>query len=102
MGLQTRQTAFAFALAILLTRAKLMGYEITIGDVWAVPCPICKYYGHKPNSKHRLKLAADLNLFSNGVYLDKTEDHRPLGEFWEKIGGKWGGRFDDGNHYEWP
>jgi len=22
-----------------------------------------------------------------------------LGEYWESIGGSWGGRFGDGNHY---
>jgi hypothetical protein len=26
---------------------------------------------------------------------------RPLGEFWESIGGKWGGRFGDCVHFEW-
>ena len=31
-----------------------------------------------------------------------TEDHEPLGEWWESIGGVWGGRFNDGNHYESP
>lgn len=50
-------------------------------------------------STHLLCLAVDINLFKDGVYLDKTEDHTPLGEFWESIGGTWGGRFKDGNHY---
>ena len=102
MSLRKAQTAFAFALAVLLTRARLMGYEVTLGDAWSVPCPNCGHYGHKKKSKHKDRLAIDLNLFVNGDYLDKTEDHRPLGEFWEKLGGIWGGRFDDGNHYEWP
>jgi len=31
-----------------------------------------------------------------------TDDHRQLGEWGESQGGIWGGRFNDGNHYEWP
>ena len=41
----------------------------------------------------------DLNLFRGGKMLTTTEDHRPLGEWWESHGGAWGGRFADGNHY---
>ena len=55
-------------------------------------------YGRE-NSLHKDKLALDLNLFKDGRYLASTEDHEPLGLFWESIGGSWGGRFDDGNHY---
>lgn len=51
------------------------------------------------NSLHEVSLAIDLNLFRNEVYLSRTEDHRRMGEFWESIGGTWGGRFGDGNHY---
>lgn len=53
------------------------------------------------NSLHELKLAADLNLFRNGVYLSRSEDHRPLGEWWKRQGPdhRWGGDWGDGNHY---
>lgn len=50
-------------------------------------------------SLHEIGLAIDLNLFRHGVYLSRTDDHRKMGEFWESIGGTWGGRFGDGNHY---
>ena len=52
-------------------------------------------------SLHPDRLAVDLNLFKDGVWLTKTEDHRVLGEFWESLGAdhRWGGRFGDGNHY---
>lgn len=50
-------------------------------------------------SLHEIGLAVDLNLFKDGRYLASTEDHRPLGEYWESIGGTWGGHFNDGNHY---
>ena len=41
----------------------------------------------------------NLNLFVDGVWLQSTEAHRELGEWWESVGGSWGGRFGDGNHY---
>jgi hypothetical protein len=48
---------------------------------------------------HKQRLAIDLNLFKGGVYQTSSEAHRPLGEWWEKQGGCWGGRWNDGNHY---
>lgn len=54
------------------------------------------------NSLHTQRLAVDFNLFINGEYKTRTEDYRALGEFWESIGGSWGGRFKsnpDGNHF---
>ena len=57
---------------------------------------------HSPASFHYNRLAADLNLFRDGKYLTRTEDHRPLGERWIELGGSWGGDFKnpDGNHYQ--
>ncbi|HGV6771546.1 TPA: M15 family metallopeptidase, partial [Escherichia coli] len=53
------------------------------------------------NSLHTLRLAVDFNLFINGEYQTDTDAYRPLGEYWESIGGTWGGRFSraDGNHF---
>ena len=54
------------------------------------------------NSNHTRCLAFDIELRdANWVYLTKTEDHRIFGEFWEQLHPlcRWGGRFDDGNHY---
>ncbi|MBB9356801.1 M15 family metallopeptidase, partial [Escherichia coli] len=53
------------------------------------------------NSLHTLRLAVDFNLFINGEYQADTDAYRPLGEYWESIGGTWGGRFSraDGNHF---
>jgi hypothetical protein len=81
-------------LVLLILYAFERGYELSGGDLYAKT-------GHIKGSFHYKRLAIDLNLFKNGVYLRKTEDHRFLGEFWESIGGTWGGRFrkKDGNHY---
>lgn len=51
------------------------------------------------NSLHGDRLAIDLNLFIAGHYQTQTEAYRPLGEKWEAMGGTWGGRFGDGNHF---
>jgi hypothetical protein len=99
MGLLAKQQAFARKVAALIDQAHALGYEVTLGDAHHRD-PRCPY-GSK-SSRHRARLAIDLNLFRDGEYLRRTEDHRPLGEWWESVGGIWGGRFDDGNHYEWP
>ena len=78
-----------------MIHARSLGYELTYGD--ALRPRDCSY--GRENSLHKDKLALDLNLFKDGRYLASTEDHEPLGLFWESIGGSWGGRFDDGNHY---
>lgn len=52
-------------------------------------------------STHIHGLAADLQIYRNGVWLNKTEDHAPFGAYWETLAPdcRWGGRFNDGNHY---
>ena len=95
--LRDRQVEFAMRIPQLITKAFELGYEVTLGDAYRDPrCP----YGSK-SSRHKRRLAIDLNLFKDGRYLRTTEDHRLLGEYWESIGGTWGGRFNDGNHYEY-
>lgn len=94
--LREEQSKFVRAVALLIEFAYANGYELTFGDAWASS-------GHIRNSFHYKRLAIDLNLFKDGVYLTTTEDHEPLGKFWEFIGGTWGGNFPrkDGNHYSW-
>lgn len=41
---------------------------------------------------HNKKIAGDLTIWKNGKILT-PEQHRPIGEYWESIGGVWGGRF---------
>lgn len=93
-ALLEKQFKFSKMLAELILWAYGQGYEITMGDVWA-------RNWHTVDSFHYKRLAADLNLFRDGKWLDKTEDHAPLGHYWESLGGTWGGRFKrpDGNHY---
>lgn len=97
MSLRKQQSIFTLMVAKLIFFAYENGYELTFGDAYATT-------GHKNNSFHYKRLAIDLNLFKDGQYLTKTEDHKILGEYWESIGGSWGGNFSpakkrDGNHY---
>lgn len=93
-----QQVQFALNVPRLIYKAFSLGFDVTLGDAFRDPkCP----YGHK-KSKHKRRLAIDLNLFKGIKYLKDTEDHMELGEWWERQGGIWGGRFNDGNHYEWP
>ena len=92
MTLGQTQRKFAGLIGQLLVYIYSKGYEVTFGDAWAKT-------GHKANSNHYIRLAIDLNLFKDGNWLQDTEDHREFGEYWESLGGAWGGRFKDGNHY---
>jgi len=91
MSLGEKQRAFSKALAQLILYAYKEGYEISMGDVWAKT-------GHKNNSNHYIRLAADLNLFKNGVYLTDGTGHDILHDYWDTLGGA--KRIDkDLNHY---
>jgi len=95
MTLGETQRRFTRMVAVLIEWAYENGYELTFGDAYRDPRVS---HGHQ-NSLHRMRLAVDLNLFINGEWQQSTEAHTPLGEYWESIGGTWGGRFNDGNHY---
>ena len=95
LNLREKQSKFVKMKALLILYAYQLGYELTDGDAYRDPRVA---YGHL-QSTHRLRLAQDFNLFKDGKYLVEASDHEPLGLFWESLGGAWGGRFNDGNHY---
>ncbi len=90
LTLLDKQQWFAEITARLVRKMIFEGYQVTLGRV---------HDCSKPQSLHCKKLAVDLNLFINGRYLKNTESHQQFGEFWESMGGSWGGRWGDGNHY---
>lgn len=105
MSLGAMQKAFARLVPRLIDRAHELGFEVTLGDAYRDPrvhgaLGVKLGYGH-PRSAHKQKIAIDLNLFKDGVFLETTEAHKELGEWWEKQHplARWGGRFSDGNHY---
>ena len=109
MTLRKTQVEFTRLTARLIDYIFSRGYECTYGDAFRDERVHGAFgtklgYGH-PKSGHKKRLALDLNLFKNGEYLEGTDAHRPIGEWWEKQHplARWGGRFNDGNHYsfEW-
>jgi hypothetical protein len=97
-----RQHQFARMVAQLIAKANQMGYDVTLGEAWRSEFEAVRLAKNKLGIKRSLhcdRLAIDLNLFRGGIYLRDTESHRALGEWWESMGGSWGGRFNDGNHY---
>lgn len=123
------QFRFSEMLPSLLIYAKAQGYQITLGETtrsdeqaelnamgyegrselanfispkWPLLAQKILNNG-KANgireSLHCIKLAVDIGLFKKGVYLTQSSDYELLGVYWESIGGTWGGRFSDGNHF---
>jgi hypothetical protein len=108
MTLRQKQSAFAKLVARLIWHAEEIGFEVTFGEAYRSPAEAKRLHElgiGTLNSLHISRLAIDLNLFKDGIYLSSTESHRPLGEWWESqsippdITCHWGGRFNDGNHY---
>lgn len=95
MSLSDKQAHFTSMIARLILHAEQLGYQLTFGDAYRSSNVT---YGHK-DSLHRKRLAVDFNLFIDGQYMTKTDDYLKIGEYWESIGGSWGGRFNDGNHF---
>lgn len=109
MTLREKQSIFAEMVAYLIIEAIKKGYEVTLGEATRSSEEALRLHkkglGNK-NSLHIKRLAIDLNLFRNGVYLTKSEDYKDLGFWWERQSTSayecaWGGRFKnaDGNHF---
>ena len=105
MTLRQARCAFTAALGALIAWALTQGYEVALGEGMDRVTLKDPTSDHMPKSLHNIGLAQDLDLYKDGVWLSKTEDHTPLGEWWEAYGTQhnlplaWGGRFKDGNHY---
>ncbi|MEK9894932.1 MAG: M15 family metallopeptidase [Burkholderiaceae bacterium] len=99
--------AFTACLAELIQMAEEMGYEMALGEGMDRVTAKDPTTDHRPGSLHEIGLAQDIDLYRHGLWLSKTEDHLPFGEYWEEMGKlrgyplAWGGRFSkpDGNHY---
>lgn len=104
MTLREKQSLFVGLVASLIQEAHRQGFEVTFGETYRSPeeaARLAKLGKGIRNSLHTVRLAIDLNLFRNGMYLSSGESHRPLGEWWERQHAlsRWGGRFGDPNHY---
>ena len=109
MKLGDKQRAFTRMIADLIIFAYEQGYELTFGDAYRDP-RVHGAEGEKKsyssaNSNHKRRLAVDFNLFVGGHLITDSDSEYwiAIGEYWESLGGAWGGRFQDGNHFslEW-
>ena len=105
MTLGELQRKFAKEIPRLIDKAHEMGFECTLGDAYRDPRVHGQVgekvaYGHA-KSAHKQRLAIDLNLFRDGVYLTDGEHYRALGEWWEAQAeeNRNGLRFSDANHF---
>jgi len=104
MTLGDKRRRFTLRISQLVVWADLQGYGLAYEDVKA-------HDGHMKGSMHYSGLAADLNAYIwNGrrwVWQTGSGAHEVMGPEWERMGGKWGGRYKtkgggmDYNHYEW-
>lgn len=116
MNLREQRCLFARLLARLIEHAYSLGYEVSLEEVMRskVQAQANAASGAGiSNSLHLIGLAADLNLYIDGVWQQKSEAHKPLGDYWKSLHplARWGGDFKDGqgrpkpdgNHYslEW-
>lgn len=92
----------------LLLFAMDKGIPVRFGEAHR-PQEVAKIYAEKgvgiADSKHIYSLAVDLWIYNeDGHGIDwKSPLYAELGEEWEKLGGKWGGRFErvDSCHFEY-
>jgi hypothetical protein len=101
------QRAFTRTIAALVVYAYGQGFELSYGEAWRTPEQAAlnaKSGAGIAHSLHMDRLAVDFNLYRGGVWLQRTEDHAPLGAYWKTLHplARWGGDFHtrpDGNHY---
>ncbi len=108
MSLSGKQRKFARMVTRLLAYAHLHPHvSLIISEVWR-PQVVQDYYvaqgkSWTRRSKHTQKLAVDLFLFLDDNLTWNPKDYEFLGEYWEKIGGEWGGRWRsrDAVHFQY-
>lgn len=104
LTLGQKQRLFVRLVSELIAFAYGRGFELSFGDAYRSPQQAQANADAGTGiarSLHCERLAIDFNLFRDGKYLSRSEDHAELGTFWESLHPlcKWGGRFGDGNHY---
>lgn len=109
MKLRDKRIEFTDMLASLLLHGMSSGMDMAIDWVKRDADTQAKLVNSGASktmkSKHINALAVDILLFEDGEYLTDGDhpSYRELGEYWESIGGVWGGSwgFKDSGHFEW-
>jgi len=104
MTLRQRQEIFTRNTADLIEFIFRSGYTCTYGETYRTEQQAewnaAKGIG-SINSLHCKRLAVDLNIFKNGVYLKDTNSYKFAGDYWCTLHpmNRWGGVDNDGNHF---
>lgn len=97
MKLSVKQQKFTSMVGKLIAYADRQGIGLTMGNVWRSPEEQERLVKEKKSktlkSKHLDRLAVDFSMFICGTLIEDAEDYRVLGNYWESLGGRWGGRF---------
>ena len=109
MSLATYQAEFTRMVQRLILYATDEGYALRFGDVWRstdkLKCPSCSHEASYQEllvangkskvafGKHQDRLAVDFIISRTDGEDMHDADYRKLGEYWECLGGRWGGRF---------
>ena len=110
MTLLEKQFLFSKLISKFILELGDSGYGVTLGEAHRSDETAAIYAAKGKGilkSVHRIRLAFDLNLFKDGIYLTRTESYLEAGELWESYSTEeikccWGGRFmslQDGNHF---
>lgn len=95
--LLNHQISFAKDVVKLLSFILIKGYEFTFGETTRLKSLA------KVLSLHPDRLAIDINLFKDGVYLKDTPSYNEVGAYWISLSpyNEWGGegKRGDGNHF---
>jgi hypothetical protein len=102
-----RQRRFLPLVGKLIEFAYAQGNELTAGEMYRSPEQAALNAQHGTgiaNSLHILRLAVDLQLFKDGVYLTDPAEYKPLGDYWKTLDPDcaWGGDFTtlvDADHF---
>lgn len=107
MTLGEKQRLFCKLVGQLIAWAYANGYELTFGEALRMQAQANANSSSGAgisNSLHLMRLAIDVNLFTQGVYQTASEAYKPLGVYWKSLHPlcRWGGDFvsrPDGNHF---
>lgn len=107
--LTEKQARFAVMIAKLIDHIhnEMPGHRVRFGDAYRDPRAFGQMGADGPYgsavSCHKLRLAVDLILDkwdgSRWQYQIESRAYEEIGLVWEAMGGTWGGRFEDGNHF---
>ena len=103
MSLREKQAKFWMMVAMLINKAREARKPIVIlewlRDIATQRAYVARRASKTMKSKHLQGLAIDVaflsDILDDGKINYHPDEYKFLGEYWESLGGRWGGRFGD-------